>query len=63
MRYFAPVLVFILGSVALEAAPRLNILLTVVDYMGWADVSYHNSALQTPNIDRLVREGVELHQH
>ena len=28
--------------------------------MGWGDVSYHRSQIRTPNIDRLVYEGVEL---
>jgi len=45
------------------AAPRPNILLIVADDMGWADVGYHDSAIKTPNIDRLAREGVELDQH
>lgn len=51
------------GSVALAAdAPRPNILLIVADDMGWADVGYHDSAIRTPNLDRLAREGVELDQ-
>lgn len=43
--------------------PRPNILLIVADDMGWSDVGYHDSAIRTPNIDRLAREGVELDQY
>jgi len=40
-----------------------NILLFVVDDMGWGDVGYHGSQIRTPFIDRLVQNGVELDQH
>jgi arylsulfatase A-like enzyme len=53
-----------LGGVAFAAAPvRPNILLIVADDLGWADVGWHGSRFKTPNLDRLVREGVELDQH
>ena len=52
------------GVEALAAeTPRPNILLVVADDLGWADVGYHDSAIQTPHLDRLAREGVELDQH
>ena len=44
-----------------DTAP--NVLLIVADDLGWSDVGYHGSALRTPNIDKLARSGVELHQH
>ena len=38
-----------------------NVVLIVADDLGWNDVSYHGGAeFETPNIDRLVQEGVEL---
>ncbi len=40
-----------------------NIILIVADDMGWADVGYHSSPIQTPQIDRLASEGVVLEQH
>lgn len=40
-----------------------NILLVMADDMGWADVGFHGSRIRTPNLDRLVSEGVELDQH
>ena len=50
------------GFAAATQAPP-NVLFIVADDLGWADVGYHGSALRTPNIDRLAREGAELHQH
>ncbi len=39
-----------------------NIVIFVGDDVGWNDVGYHGSEIQTPNIDRIAREGVELDQ-
>lgn len=44
-----------------EALP--NILFIVADDLGWSDVGWHGGFSKTPNLDRLVREGVELDQH
>ena len=47
-----------------EGGPkRPNILLIVADDLGWKDVGYHGSEIQTPNIDELARTGVELDAH
>lgn len=57
------------GSVAEERQPanstahsrQPNIVYIVADDLGWADVGYHHlSPIRTPNIDKLVSEGVEL---
>lgn len=51
-------------SVRREAnAARPNILIFVADDLGWADVGYHGSEIKTPNIDRLVTDGIDLDQH
>jgi len=42
------------------AGKRPNIVLIVADDLGWNNVGYHGGVGRTPNIDRLVREGVEL---
>lgn len=42
---------------------RPNIVLIVIDDMGWADVGYHSDEIRSPNIDKLARTGVELDQH
>lgn len=51
-----------LASAALHAAPRPNIVFIVADDLGWKDVGFHGSDIQTPNIDRLAKEGAELNQ-
>ncbi|MDZ4820923.1 MAG: sulfatase-like hydrolase/transferase, partial [Planctomycetota bacterium] len=35
----------------------------VADDLGWSDVGWHGGFGKTPNMDRLVREGVELDNH
>ena len=44
-------------------AKRPDIVVIVADDLGWGDVGWHGSSIQTPNLDRLVRTGVELDQH
>ena len=39
---------------------KLNIVIILVDDLGWNDVGYHNENVSTPNIDRLAKAGVEL---
>ncbi len=39
-----------------------HILLVVADDAGWHDVGYHGSEIQTPHIDALARDGLELDQ-
>jgi arylsulfatase B len=43
-----------------EAPPRPNIVILLVDDLGWNDVSYHGSEIPTPNIDDFVASGLEL---
>lgn len=61
-----------LGAAAL-AAPRLtkaaggarrrpHIVFMVADDLGWKDVGYHGGDIETPNIDKLAREGTRLNQ-
>jgi arylsulfatase B len=39
-----------------------NILILLADDLGYGDVGFHGSDIQTPNIDRLANEGVKLEQ-
>ncbi len=45
---------------SLPKREKPNILLLVADDLGWADLGYHGSRIQTPNIDTLSEEGVQL---
>lgn len=42
---------------------RPNIVFIIADDLGWADVGYHGSEIETPNIDRLAQKGVRFKQH
>ena len=44
-------------------AQKPNILFIVADDLGWRDVGWHGGSFATPNLDRLVKEGVELDRH
>ena len=41
-------------------SPPPNVVILLADDLGWADVGYHGSDIQTPNIDRLAKEGMRL---
>jgi hypothetical protein len=48
---------------ALTAVARPNIVLIMTDDQGWADLGIHgNPRLETPNIDRFARVGVQTGQ-
>ena len=47
----------ILPSAAME---RPNIVIMLADDLGWSDVGFHGADIETPSLDRLAAEGVEL---
>jgi arylsulfatase A-like enzyme len=53
----------LLAAPTAEHAGKPNIVLIVADDLGWNDVGYHNPDIRSPNIDRLVKSGVELDVH
>ena len=52
---------------AIPPPPGPNIVMMLVDDWGWANVGYHRNPptkeVVTPNIDSLVKQGLELDQH
>ena len=46
-----------------KTTKKPNILLFMMDDLGWGDVGYHGGDIQTPVIDFLAHQGVELDQH
>lgn len=65
MHYSIPTLLalFLLHSHAAAQSPKPNFLLIVADDLGWQDVGWHGGKFKTPNMDKLVQEGVELDSH
>jgi len=43
-----------------HATERPNIVIFVADDLGWADVGFRGSKIETPNLDRLAAEGMQL---
>ena len=64
---YESLLCILLWSSALAVGSKPNIVLVLVDDLEWANVGYHDSSssldVDTPNIDELVRQGLELDQH
>lgn len=59
----ALVLAFALhGAAHAQDAPRPNILYIVADDLGWKDVGFHGSDIQTPALDALAAQGARLEQ-
>jgi arylsulfatase A-like enzyme len=52
--------VFLLMSGAAHAFERPNIIIIMADDLGWNDVGYHGSEIETPHLDALARDGREL---
>jgi arylsulfatase A-like enzyme len=45
---------------AADAPARPNIVYILADDLGWKDVGFHGSDIQTPNLDELAKTGLEL---
>lgn len=62
--HFASVLVTLQAASAwaADAPARPNIVYLLADDLGWADVSFHGTEIQTPNIDKLAAGGARLEQ-
>ena len=61
MRVIVAIVVSLLGWVAPAGSAECpNIIIMVADDLGWSDVGFHGGEIDTPSLDRLAREGVEL---
>ncbi len=48
------------GTLPAQSPAKPNILIILMDDMGWSDVSFRGGAISTPNIDRIAAEGAQL---
>ncbi|MDR1959832.1 MAG: arylsulfatase [Planctomycetaceae bacterium] len=60
-----PVLLLLSGVTTLFAAEKTakpNIVIFLIDDLGWADVGWHGTEIKTPNLDKLADSGIKLEQ-
>jgi arylsulfatase len=62
MRSFVLGVLLLCGSVVAADAPRPNIVVILVDDMGYSDIGCYGSEIETPHIDRLASNGVRFTQ-
>ena len=62
MRLLVILLVVLAAQAAAAAPTRPNVVIFLADDLGWADVGFRGGPIDTPSIDRLAREGMELHR-
>ncbi|MCP4302827.1 MAG: sulfatase-like hydrolase/transferase [Gammaproteobacteria bacterium] len=60
-RLIATVLLVFVATAA-QAAQHPNVIIIVADDLGWADVGFHGGDIDTPSLDRLAAEGMELNR-
>jgi arylsulfatase A-like enzyme len=61
-----PLAALLLGSLlaapAAAASERPNVVIFLADDLGWSDVGFRGGPIDTPSLDRLAQEGVDLHR-
>lgn len=55
-------LVLLVCMISAARAERPNIVLVLVDDMGWSNIGCYGGRVETPNIDRLARDGAQFNQ-
>jgi len=60
LRGLLPLVLTGLLTASIPAAERPNIVFLLADDLGFTDVGFHGSEIQTPHIDRLANSGVKL---
>ena len=49
-------------AVFAEEGDRPNVIVMVADDLGWNDVGYHGGNIDTPSLDKLAEQGVQLNR-
>lgn len=61
-RVFIAVVGLMIAWQSSNANAGKNVVILLADDLGWGDVGFHGGTANTPNLDRLAAEGVELNQ-
>jgi arylsulfatase A len=60
MRSLFALLAFVVAAPAIAAEPRTNVVLILIDDMGWTDLGCYGSDLyRSPNVDKLAMDGMK----
>ena len=62
LHFLLPFILWLQHSKAIVAT-KPNILMFVMDDLGWSDVGYKGSEIPTPTIDKFAKEGIRLQQY
>ncbi|MCZ0945064.1 MAG: sulfatase-like hydrolase/transferase, partial [Gammaproteobacteria bacterium] len=54
------ILMLLMVAAASHGVERPNVIIMLADDLGWADVGFHGGDIDTPSLDRLAAEGVQL---
>ncbi|MCX7401497.1 MAG: sulfatase-like hydrolase/transferase [Planctomycetales bacterium] len=60
LKLFLPLLLSLIPPITLAAKERPNILLVMVDDMGFSDIDCYGGEIRTPTLDALAANGVRL---
>ncbi len=63
MKRLVFILIAILIAIAVKAQEKPNIIFILADDMGYSDMSWQGSSIQTPNLDKLVEKGMFLERN
>jgi arylsulfatase A-like enzyme len=63
MLFLRTFLLVALAAALPAPAKSPNVVILLADDLGWADVGYHESQIQTPNLDRLAKDGTQLDRY
>jgi arylsulfatase A-like enzyme len=62
LSWFSAALIAAGGAPAAATTAKPNIVFILADDQGWADVGWHGSEIQTPNLDKIAAAGAKLEQ-
>ena len=62
MKFPIPFSLFLFMSSFVDGQSRPNVIIVMADDMGWSDIGCYGSEIETPNLDRLAKNGLRFTQ-